>query len=99
MVQAAVLGSSRFIVGFQLAGIRETIEASKEPLKDIAELRMKKDIGIVIIEESILEKMDIDDRREIEDSVDPVFIPISAKAEQESLKRLIKRSIGIDLWG
>ncbi len=98
MVKTAVLGSNEFIVGFQLAGIKDTIEAGSNPLKDIDNLRNRKDVGIVVVEEKILEGLDKHQRMGIEDSVDPVFIPLSSKAEQESLKRLIKRSVGVDLW-
>ena len=97
MVNVAVLGGSEFIVGFQLAGIKEIIE-SKDPVKDIMELKNRKDIGIVVVDEKIMESLDQHQKEEIEDSVEPVFIPLSTKVEQESLKRLIKKSIGIELW-
>lgn len=99
MVDVVVLGSNEFVVGFRLAGIRETIEVSSEPLKDIEELRKRDDIGIVVIDEKIMEALEQHQREEIEDSVDPVFIPVSTKVEQDSLRRLIKKSIGVDLWG
>lgn len=98
MVNVAVLGGSEFIVGFQLAGIKEIIESSNEPVKDIMELKKRKDIGIVVVDEKIMESLDQHQKEEIEDSVEPVFIPLSTKVEQESLKRLIKKSIGIELW-
>ena len=98
MVKTAVLGSNEFIVGFQLAGIKDTFEASSSPIQDINALKNKKDVGIVVIEEKILENLDKHQRLEIEDSVNPVFIPISTKVEQDSLKRLIKKSVGVDLW-
>jgi|SRR3989338_3079673 len=98
MVRIAVLGGSEFTVGFQLAGIKDTIEASNNPINDIENLKSRKDIGIVVVDEKILENLEQHQRIEIEDSVDPVFIPVSAKAEQDSLKRLIKKSIGVDLW-
>ena len=98
MVKTAVLGSNEFVVGFQLAGIKDTIESGSNPFQDLNNLRNRKDIGIVIVEEKILENLDKHQRISIEDSVDPVFIPLSAKAEQESLKRLIKKSVGVDLW-
>ena len=98
MVNVAVLGGSEFIVGFQLAGIKETIEVSQEPVKDIMELKNRNDIGIVVVDEKIMESLDQHQKEEIEDSVEPVFIPLSTKVEQESLKRLIKKSIGIELW-
>ena len=97
MVKTVVLGSNEFIVGFQLAGIKETIEVSDSPMDDIKKLKNAR-ASIVIIDEKILESLDKHQRIEVEDSVDPVFIPISTKAEQDSLKRLIKKSIGVDLW-
>ena len=98
MVKTAVLGSNEFIVGFQLAGIKDTIEASGNPLDDINKLKERKELGVVIIDEKIMESLGRHDRIDVEDSVDPVFIPVSTKVEQDSLKRLIKKSIGVDLW-
>ena len=98
MVKTAVLGSNEFVVGFQLAGIKDTIEVSDNPLQDINNLKNNKEIGIVVIDENIMEDLDKHQKIEVEDSVDPVFIPVSTKVEQDSLKRLIKKSIGVDLW-
>ncbi len=98
MVNMAVLGSNEFIVGFQLAGIKDTIEVSDNPINDINKFKEKKEHGVVVIEEKIMENLDKHERIDVEDSVDPVFIPVSTKAEQDSLKRLIKKSIGVDLW-
>lgn len=98
MVKTAVLGSNEFNVGFQLAGIKEIIEVSNNPIKDINNFKNNKEVGIVVIEEKIMEGLEKHERIEVEDSVDPVFIPISTKVEQDSLKRLIKKSIGVDLW-
>ncbi len=98
MVNMAVLGSTEFIVGFQLAGIKDTIEVSDNPINDINKFKEKKEHGVVVIEENIMENLDKHEKIDVEDSVDPVFIPVSTKAEQDSLKRLIKKSIGVDLW-
>lgn len=98
MVKTVVLGSNEFVVGFQLAGIKKTIEVSGNPMNDIDNLKKEKDVGIVVIEENIMDNLDKHQRIEVEDSVDPVFIPVSTNAEQDSLKRLIKKSIGVDLW-
>ena len=98
MVKTAVLGSNEFVVGFQLAGIKNTIEISKNPMDDIDKLKNRKEVGVVVIDEKILESLDKHQRLKVEDSVDPVFIPISTKIEQESMRRLIRRSIGVDLW-
>ncbi|MDP7322468.1 MAG: hypothetical protein QF729_00800, partial [Candidatus Woesearchaeota archaeon] len=81
-----------------LAGIKDTIEVSDNPINDINKFKEKKEHGVVVIEENIMENLDKHEKIDVEDSVDPVFIPVSTKAEQDSLKRLIKKSIGVDLW-
>ena len=98
MVKIASAGSNEFVVGFQLAGIKDSFELAKEPFNQLKELKSKKDFGIIIVEEKIMENFEQHQRLEIEDSVDPLFIPVSEKVEQDSLRRLIKRSVGVDLW-
>ena len=97
-MELAVIGNEEFILGFQLAGIRNTFKIGKDPLKDIKDIRTKSNIGIVVVEENILNKLDPHDRHDVEASIAPVFVPLSDVAEQESLRRLIKKSIGVDLW-
>ena len=97
-MRLAVIGSSEFIVGFQLAGITRTREATENPLDDIREYKKDPRVGIVVIEENVLQKIDPHDRVSIEESVDPVFIPISKEATHEGLRKLIKKSIGVDLY-
>ncbi|MDP3765770.1 MAG: V-type ATP synthase subunit F [Nanoarchaeota archaeon] len=98
MVKLAAVGGNEFVVGFQLAGIRDTIEVTGDYYNELKNLKNKKEIGIVVIDEKIMENLEMHQRLEIEASVEPVFIPISTKVEQDSLKRLIKKSIGVDLW-
>jgi len=98
MVKIAAVGGSEFIVGFQLAGIKDTIEITKDYFNQLKNLKNKTEIGIVVVDEKIMESLEPYQRLEIEVSVDPVFIPLSTKVEQDSLKRLIKKSIGVDLW-
>lgn len=98
MAKIAALGSSEFIVGFELAGIKDTYEASDNPLEEIEKVQEDKDLSIVIIEEKVLEKLDDHKKLAVEDSISPVFIPLSTEATQEGLRRLIRKSIGIDLW-
>jgi vacuolar-type H+-ATPase subunit F/Vma7 len=98
MVKIAAAGSNEFIVGFQLAGVRDTIELPGDSFNKLKDLKSKKDYGIIIVDENIMNKLDLHQRLDIEASVDPVFIPVSAKAEQDSLRRLIKKSVGVDLW-
>lgn len=97
-MELGVIGNEEFVLGFQLAGIRNTFKIGREPLKDIKELQKKDNIGIVVIEEKVLEQLDPHDRYDIEDSISPVFVPLSEIVEQEMLRKLIKKSIGVDLW-
>ena len=99
MVKIAVFGGNEFNVGFQLAGIKDVLEAGINPFNDLKALKSRKDIGIVVVDEKIMEKLEIHQRFEIESSVEPVFIPLSTRTEQDSLKRLIKKSIGVELRG
>ena len=98
MVKIAIFGGNEFNVGFRLAGIKDVIEAGGNPFSELKNLKERKGIGIVVVDEKIMDKLDTYQRLEIEASVEPVFIPVSAKAEQDSLKRLIRKSIGVDLW-
>ena len=93
----AVLGNNEFTVGFQLVGIKDIVDVTDNPIDDINRLMDRKDIGIVVVDEKIMENIDLYQRQIIESSVEPVFILVSTKTEQESLKRLIKKSIGVDL--
>ena len=99
MVKIAVFGGSEFTVGFQLAGIKDVVESGSSTFNELRNLNCRKDLGIVVVDEKIMENLEMHQRLEIEASVDPVFIPVSTKVEQDSLKRLIKKSIGVDLWG
>jgi len=98
MVKLAVVGSNEFVVGFQLAGIKDITEADTDYYNELKNLKNRKDVGIIVVDEKIMSVLEAHERQEIEASVEPVFIPLSTQSEQESLKRLIRKSIGVDLW-
>jgi vacuolar-type H+-ATPase subunit F/Vma7 len=100
MKQIACLGSEAFTLGFQLAGVRHTsiVHDTSKILDQIYELQHNKEIGIVIVDEQLLAELDTHDRSIIEDMVDPVFIPLSTESSSASLRSLIIKSIGVDLW-
>lgn len=107
MQQLAAIGTNQFILGFQLAGIRHTFEVDPSLNKktDISAKGIKTlittstdNVGIVIIDENLLDLMSFFDRSDIENSISPVFIPLSTRAAQENLRKLIKKSIGVDVW-
>jgi vacuolar-type H+-ATPase subunit F/Vma7 len=98
MFKMAAFGTEEFAMGFQLAGIKDILVAADNPENQIRALMKSTDIGIVIIDENTTNKLDTYMRHEIEDCVKPVFIMLSEKAEDESLRRMIRKSIGVDLW-
>lgn len=98
MVKLAVVGNNEFVVGFQLAGVKDVVEVTGNYYSELKNIKDRKEIGVVVVDEKIMEGLEQHQRTDIESSVEPVFIPVSAKAEQDSLKRLIKKSIGVDLW-
>jgi len=98
MAELAVLGREEFVVGFRLAGIRRIFEAGEDPFKAIQDIRQQNDISVVIVDEEVMGKLADHDRNDIEDSIRPVFVPLSVESSQENLRRLIQKSIGVDLW-
>ncbi|MBN2454780.1 hypothetical protein JXB11_04515 [Candidatus Woesearchaeota archaeon] len=98
MFKIAALGTDKFVLGFELAGIRDTVIASENPENDVRELMKPNEIGVVIVDEETLGRVDPYTRKEMEDSVNTVFIALSEKAEDESLRKMIRKSIGVDLW-
>ena len=99
MKKIACLGTEAFTMGFRLAGIRKVVVINgRDALDKIHGLRKEKEIGVVIIDEEVLRQLDSHDRTEIEDAVEPVFITLSTTSESDAIRKLIIKSIGIDLW-
>jgi len=98
MFGIAVLGTEEFVLGFELAGIRQTVIADNDPEKQVQNLMKSSEVGVVILDENTVNKLDAYTKKEIDDSVRPVFITLSEKAHDESLRKMIKKSIGVDLW-
>jgi V/A-type H+-transporting ATPase subunit F len=92
----AVIGSREFTVGFELAGIQKTY--GKENYQEqIQELIEKDDLGIVVAEKSDIEELPERIGRKVNESVDPVVVPLSEKAEDSQLQEKIRKVIGVDL--
>jgi len=103
-----VVGGSEFTLGFMLAGIKKifTLETNKEETKEAAKIEAEKIIenllsqketGIIIIDDHFLHALDERMREKVERSVRPVFVPVSTEASQETLRKMIIKSIGVDL--
>lgn len=96
-MELAVIGREDFCLGFSLAGIRNIFE-TENPADDIRKVSEDAEVGVVVFDESLLDKLDEFDRAKLEGSVRPVFVMLSLKEESDALKKMIKKSIGVELW-
>ena len=95
-----VMGSSDFVLGFNLAGVRKTYtversEFAKEMERIIAE---RDNLGILIVESSNFESLHGNLRRKVSESLEPVVIAMGEGAGEADLREKVKRAIGIDLY-
>jgi len=98
MKQVAVLGSQQFILGFQLAGLAAFELPREKPEATIRELMGNQDIGLIIIQEESLASLHEDFNDMVTNSIEPVVLTITEKDTNEEMRKLIKKSIGVDLW-
>ena len=98
-MEIAALGGNEFVVGFQLAGVKHIIEIDKDTdaMEKMSKIKNDGQISMVIVDEAVLNRLDRQDRLEIEASVKPVYVPLSTSSSQENLRYLIKKSIGVDI--
>jgi len=99
MKQVAVLGTQEFILGFQLAGVGKAFILPKGNYENtIRELMANREIGLIILQEDTVLKLNPDFRELVTESIEPVILTITEEDTNEELRRLIKKSIGVDLW-
>ncbi len=99
MKQVAVLGSSEFALGFQLAGVGKAFALSEEnPEATVRELMNNPEIGLIILQEETIKRLTPEFRDIVNDSIEPVFLTITEEDTNVELRKLIKKSIGVDLW-
>ena len=96
MIGIAVVGNRDFILGFKLAGIRNTfIEDNVED--KVNTLLLEKEFSILILHDNDYKKISLSLKKKIHDSMKPVVISVG-KLEEDDLRDKIKRVIGIDLY-
>ena len=93
MTELTAIGTSRFLPGFALAGVR-TVLAGDDVIEKIRECE-----GIVVVEERLLAGLEGGMREELSTSIEPIIIPLSDEGSDEiaRLKRLVKDTLGVDL--
>ncbi len=98
-MEIAVVGNSDFVMGFRLAGIRKTYDASPDELEAKIESVLKdKTVGILVVHSDDMQKLSIHMQQTLDDSVEPTVIAIGGKGESTNLRDKIKQAVGVDLW-
>ncbi len=99
-MEIAVIGSSEFIVGFRLAGVRKIYAAEdEEKLKrQIHNVLGDSEVGILVMDSRDMDRISQRLRTTLENSVKPTVIAIGVQEGGLSMRERIKRSVGVDLW-
>ncbi|VVB89568.1 V-type ATP synthase subunit F [uncultured archaeon] len=98
-MEIAVVGSSDFVVGFRLAGIRKTYDTTPDNIEaKVQNVLNDKAIAILVMHDDDIKKLSAQMRKTLEDSVEPTIIAIGGKGESTNLREKIKQSVGVDLW-
>jgi len=97
-MEIAVLGTDDFVTGFRLAGVKDTFVVENNFDEKISEVLQKKEIGVIVVEQEEMDKMNSKTKRILEKLITPVLITLSSKGKETDLRELIKRTVGVDLW-
>jgi len=90
----AVIGEDEFTLGFRLTGIRNVSVMKSE--SDMVNLLSNKTLGIIITSQKSFDSMSEEVKEDVTNSIRPVVVVVSDKP-QEGLRKMIIRSIGVDL--
>ena len=98
----AVIADSATCTGFRLAGVESTFAlAGNEAEAKIGELLSDESYGIIVVSERMVENCDWRLKKRIEATAKPIVVAIPDVAgpieQEESLAKLIKRALGVDL--
>jgi V/A-type H+-transporting ATPase subunit F len=98
-MEIAVVGKSDFVLGFRLAGIRKTFDATSSDIESrIQDILNDKTVGILVIHNDDMKKLSLQMQKTLDDSIEPTVISIGGKGESTNLRDKIKQAVGVDLW-
>ena len=98
-MEIAVVGSSDFVIGFRLAGIRKIYDATSSDIEaKIQSVLNDKNVGILIVHNDDMKMLSPQMQKTLDDSVEPTVIAIGGKGESTNLRDKIKQAVGVDLW-
>lgn len=98
-MEIAVVGNSDFVIGFRLAGIRKTFDATSSDMESkIQSVLNDKSVAILVVHNDDLRALSPHMQQILDDSVEPTVIAIGGKGESTNLRDKIKQAVGVDLW-
>jgi len=98
-MEIAVVGNNDFVIGFRLAGVRKTYDATAQDIENkIQSLLKDKTVGILVVHNDDLVHLSLHMKQILDDSVEPTVIAIGGKGESTNLRDKIKQAVGVDLW-
>ena len=98
-MEIAVVGSQDFTLGFQLDGIGNVYNPVDEDdlTSKLRELLDSKDVGIVVVDSTVLASLPERLRQKLSASISPTVLGIGTE-EDTTLRENIRKAIGVDLW-
>jgi V/A-type H+-transporting ATPase subunit F len=99
-MEIAVVGSSDFVLGFRLAGVRRTYaaESDEKLVEHITRVLDDGTIGILVLQSRDMSRIPRRLQATLENSVKPTVIAVGGDEGGLSMRERIKRSVGVDLW-
>ncbi|WP_445474691.1 V-type ATP synthase subunit F [Methanococcoides methylutens] len=98
-MELAVVGSSEFVTGFRLAGVKKIYEAKDDELESMVTKVLKdSDVGIFVMHGDDVNKLPEILRDTLSESVEPTVVTLGGTGESSNLREKIKQSVGVDLW-
>ncbi len=95
-MEIAIVGREDFCLGFRLTGIKKVFEVTKAQ-EGFDKVASDPDIGVVILDEKLYDELDQYGKEALEDSIKPIYITLSTKASEDWLRRMLVRSLGVEL--
>lgn len=97
-----VIGDAVMTTGFRLAGVTDTHTVEDADVEKTLRSQMnREDAGLIIISDRNYETLSWKLKKHIEATAKPVVVPVPDRhgsvAQEESLRELVKRAMGLDL--
>ena len=98
-MEIAVVGTTEFTLGFQLAGVTRLHHPAdlEETAKVLRSLLDQIEVGIIVIDSADLTQMPERLRQQVSDSITPTVLGIGTE-EDNTLRESNKSALGVELW-